>query len=213
MTSHPTSSTISPNPRMERRCIHGRGANVYMRLGIMTVWIGCYSKVISIKFISAFSLFRFRASDFTLETVQFSRGRLMKVCWFSALNRKSQVVNRVIMEADLIEPSAIAMDSCFTAFDKDWWVLSRLVSFIQFLSRAKKFALFCERKTFLVNLFVKSFGRSAIYRECVHATARWHILKESRTRERKNGSSDFINICFQQQTFVNVLSGNLTTWW
>lgn len=72
--TYPVSSTISPNPRMERGCIHGRGANVYMRLGIMTVWIGCYSKVISIKFISAFFLFRFRAFDFTLETVQFSRG-------------------------------------------------------------------------------------------------------------------------------------------
>lgn len=60
---------------MKHRCTHP-AMNVYMK--IMTVWLGCYSKVISIKFIFAFSpifvsfLFRFRAFDFTLETVQFS---------------------------------------------------------------------------------------------------------------------------------------------
>ena len=42
-----------------------------------------------------------------------------KVC-FLALNCEPQVVSAVIMESDPIEPSLIAMDSCFTAFDKDW---------------------------------------------------------------------------------------------
>lgn len=43
-----------------------------------------------------------------------------------ALKYKSRAVNTVIMESEPIEPSLIAMDSCFTAFDKDWWVLSTI---------------------------------------------------------------------------------------
>lgn len=99
---------------------------VYM-FRIITVWMpGCYSEVISIKFI----FFLILLSSDSQQLISPSKPCSWKFfLLIFVLNRKSEAVNTVIMESEPIEPSLIAMDSCFTAFDKDWWVLFLVIYF------------------------------------------------------------------------------------